>query len=163
MASVSRNSFTLGREGLPGHGTAGSPNALALCRRAREGRTLLLLVALASAAHVCGQDSAGGDAVADEFPPRILARLLEDEALTPPCTHHVDIELQSFDPADGYLELWAGATLLRRVLDPPPVEIYSVYNGAFSCQPPQPSCAGMHASAVVCALWRGCLTWQRSC
>jgi hypothetical protein len=163
MASVSRNSFTLGREGLPGHGTAGSPNALALCRRDRQGRTLLLLVALSSAAHVCGQDNAGGDAVADEFPPRVLARLLEDEALTPPCTHHVDIELQSFDPADGYLELWAGATLLRRVLDPPPVEIYSVYNGAFSCQPPQPSCAGMHASAVVCALWRGCLTWQRSC
>ena len=152
MASVSRNSFTLGREGLPGHGTAGSPNALALCRRARLGHTLLLLVALASAAHVCGQDNAGADVVADEFPPRVLARLLEDEALTPPCTHHVDIELQSFDPADGYLELWAGATLLRRVLDPPPVEIYSVYNGAFSCQPPQPSCAGMHAGAVVCTL-----------
>ena len=92
--------------------------------------------------------SADSDAEEDFYPPKVLIHLWEDAPLTPPCTHHVDIEVQSFDPAEGYLELWVGGKVLRRILDPPPAEVYPVYNSVFSCQPPMPSCAGTYTAKL---------------
>ena len=90
----------------------------------------------------------GGDDGEDYYPPKVVISLVGEEPLTPPCTHHVDIELQSFDPADGYLELWVGGHVLRRVLDPPPAEIYPIYNSVYSCQPPMPSCHGSYTAKL---------------
>lgn len=113
----------------------------------------------------CGEgdiDSAGDDEI---YPPKIVLSLWEEAPLTPPCTHHVDIEIQSFDPAEGYLELWVGGRMLRRVLDPPPVEVYPVFNSMHSCQPPMPSCPGSYTAKLFlfsspAPVAEGTITWR---
>jgi len=115
-------------------------------RIAGKGAILLLL---ASANLRCGggeTGTAGEDG--DVYPPKVVLSLWEEEPLTPPCTHHIDVEIQSFDPAEGYLELWVGGRVLRRVLDPPPAEVYPVYNSVYSCQPPTPSCPGSYTAKL---------------
>jgi hypothetical protein len=93
-------------------------------------------------------DGAAGDEGREWYPPKVIMSLVEEEPMAPPCTHHVDIELQSFDPADGYLELHAGSRMLRRVLDPPPADVYTVYNSVYSCQPPAPRCGGSYTAKL---------------
>ena len=93
-------------------------------------------------------DGAAGDEGREWYSPKVIMSMVEEEPMAPPCTHHVDIELQSFDPADGYLELHAGSRMLRRVLDPPPAEIYTVYNSVYSCQPPAPRCGGSYTAKL---------------
>ena len=109
--------------------------AAARCSSSMVLALLALLAPCAVRAEAAGEEGEEGE---EWYPPRVLISLVEEEPMEPPCTHHVDIELQSFDPADGYLELHAGGRLLRRVLDPPPAEIYAVFNSAYSCQPPAP-------------------------
>ena len=42
----------------------------------------------------------------DFFPPQVILQLLgPEEPQMPPLTHYLDIELRSFDPAEGYMEV----------------------------------------------------------
>jgi hypothetical protein len=74
------------------------------------------------------------------FPPELSLTLLNGGDKSPPLTHHIDIEVRSFDPADGYLEIYSGSKMLKRILDPPPSEVFSVYVSSYSCFRPSELC-----------------------
>ena len=85
----------------------------------------------------------------DLFVPELYMTILNSEVQTPPFTHHLDLEIRSFDPADGFLEIYSGNRMLKRILDPPPSDVFSVYISSHSC----PQGAGVCSDSYTAKLF----------